>query len=75
MISGPHVFNAQDIADMFVDLGACRMVGDASELAAAVSALLTDTSAAAAAGRKGMEIVQENRSALARLLDLLEPLI
>lgn len=75
VISGPHVFNAQDIADMFVELGACRMVRNADELAAAVSELMTDTAAAAVAGRKGMDIVRQNRGALRRLLDLLEPLI
>jgi 3-deoxy-D-manno-octulosonic-acid transferase len=75
VISGPHVFNAQDIADMFVDLGACRMVGNADELAAAVRELLTDAEKARAAGRKGLEIVQRNRGALGRLLDLLDPLI
>jgi 3-deoxy-D-manno-octulosonic-acid transferase len=75
VISGPHVFNAQDIADMFVELGACRMVGDADELAEAVRDLLTDTQKARTAGRKGMDIVQQNRGALGRLLDLLDPLI
>ena len=26
IITGPNVFNAQDVADKFVDLGACLMV-------------------------------------------------
>jgi len=75
VISGPHVYNAQEIADMFVDLGACRMVRNADELAATVHELLADPAAAAAAGRRGLEIVRRNRGALERLLDLLDPLI
>jgi 3-deoxy-D-manno-octulosonic-acid transferase len=75
VIIGPHVYNTQDIADMFVDLGACRMVSDAATLAAAVSELLDDPELAIETGRKGLAIVQRNRGALARLLGLLEPLI
>jgi 3-deoxy-D-manno-octulosonic-acid transferase len=75
VITGPHIFNAQEIADMFVDLGACRMVRDADELAAAVAALLADPGEARVLGRKGMDIVAQNRGALKRLLDLLDPLI
>jgi len=75
VISGPHVYNAQEISDMFIDLGACRIVNDASELVEAVDELLSDQSAAAERGSKGMNIVQRNRGALGHLLRLLEPLI
>ena len=75
VISGPYVFNAQDIADMFVELGACRMVADDGELADAVNELLADPEAGRKLGRRGLGIVQRNRGALKRLLDLLEPLI
>ena len=75
VISGPHVFNAQDIADMFIDLGACQIVTDPVELAAAVSELLADSGKAAEVGGKGLEIVRQNRGALTRLLELLDPLL
>lgn len=75
VVSGPHVFNAQEIADMFVELGACRMVNDAEELAEAVSELLADPVAAAELGNQGRDIVQRNRGALSKLLALLDPLI
>jgi 3-deoxy-D-manno-octulosonic-acid transferase len=75
VITGPYVFNAQEIADMFVDLGACRMVRNAEELAAAVTELVENPGAARDLGRKGMEIVVQNRGALKRLLALLDPLI
>lgn len=75
VISGPHVYNAQDIADMFIELGACHIVNDAAELANAVDEMLQDPDDAAKRGNKGLEIVQRNRGALKRLLKLLEPLI
>ena len=75
LVSGPHVYNAQDISDLFIDLGACHIVADAAQLAAAVDELLDDPAAAAEQGGRGLEIVQQNRGALARLLNLLEPLI
>jgi len=75
VISGPNVFNAQEIADMFVDKGACTIVQDAPELAAAISTLMADPIDAKAMGERGREIVLSNRGSLAKLLSLLEPLI
>lgn len=75
VIIGPYVYNAQEIADMFVDLGACHMVRNSGELAAAVDELLSNPDKAVELGGKGLDIVQRNRGALARLLGLLEPLI
>jgi 3-deoxy-D-manno-octulosonic-acid transferase len=75
LISGPHVYNAQDISDMFIDLGACRIVNDAAQLVVAVDNLLANPDEASTQGGKGLSIVQRNRGALARLLTLLEPLI
>jgi 3-deoxy-D-manno-octulosonic-acid transferase len=75
LVSGPHVYNAQEISDLFIDLGACHIVNDAGQLAVAVTELLEDPAAAAEQGGKGRDIVQQNRGALARLLALLEPLL
>jgi len=75
VVSGPHVYNAQEIADMFVELGGCRMVANAEELATAVGELIANPDRAAEFGGAGFEIVQRNRGALRRLLKLLEPLI
>jgi 3-deoxy-D-manno-octulosonic-acid transferase len=75
VVSGPHVFNAQDIADMFIDRGASCLVHDCDELAASVGNLIADPDAAARIGEKGREIVLENRGSLSKLLGLLEPLI
>lgn len=75
VISGPYVFNAQEIADMFVELGACRMVNDSADLATAIGELLADPARATDLGNRGREIVQNNRGALENLLRLLEPLL
>lgn len=75
LVSGPHVYNAQDISDMFIELGACHIVAGTAQLAAVIDELLTNPADAAEQGARGFEIVQRNRGALARLLTLLEPLI
>lgn len=75
IITGPHNFNAQDIADLFVSMGACRRVEDAGGLSDTVSELLSDPEQAARLGRAGRDVLQENRGALERLLVLLEPLL
>lgn len=75
IVTGPHNFNAQDIADLFVDLGACRRVTGTADLVTTVSELLTDRELAARLGSAGQSVLEENRGALKRLLVLLEPLL
>jgi len=75
VVTGPHNFNAQDIADLFMELGACRQVADTDELVEVVSELLTNPDEAARLGSAGQVLLEENRGALERLLVLLEPLL
>lgn len=75
VVTGPHNFNAQDIADLFIQMGACRRVGDPRELAETVSELLSDDAAATRLGQTGQKVLEDNRGALRRLLVLLEPLL
>ncbi len=75
VVTGPHLFNTQDIADMFSELGAFVQVRDAAELAAALKKLFRDSDEAEKMASKGRTILEENRGALQRLLDLMEPLI
>ena len=75
IVSGPHMFNAQDIADMFVELGACRIVDDSTQLATTVAELIANPLEAEQLGRNGLAVLQKNRGALERLLVLLEPLL
>ncbi len=75
VITGPHLFNTQDIADMFARVGASVTVPDAATLGREVNALLADPERARAQGEKGSDIVEKNRGALQRLLVLLDPLV
>ncbi len=75
IITGPHNYNAQDIADLFIDQGGCRRVESPSELAATVSELLSDPDGAEQLGNTGRDILDRNRGALERLLVLLDPLL
>jgi 3-deoxy-D-manno-octulosonic-acid transferase len=75
VVTGPHLFNTQDIADMFVNIGALTRVADSDQLATAVTRLLGDKETAGRLGKLGRDVVVRNRGALERLLRLIEPLI
>jgi len=75
LVSGPHVFNAQEIADMFIETGACLVAEDAEQLADAVGELLADRDKAKECGELGRRILERNRGALQRLLAMIEPLL
>jgi len=75
LISGPHVFNAQEIADLLVATGACRIVDDPAQPADAVGSLLSDAAKAAELGFAGRRVLERNRGALGRLLAMIEPLL
>ncbi len=75
IITGPHNFNAQDIADLFIDLGACLQVDTPDDLIETISRLLENPDEARQLGAAGRDVLEKNRGALERLLVLLEPLI
>jgi len=75
MITGPYNYNSQDIADLFHTNGLSAEVTDAASLASAISALLTDSDECKRQGAEAEALIKNSRGALARLLDLLDPLI
>lgn len=75
IVTGPHLFNALEIAESFIELGACRVVADSGELASSVSELIDNPAAAREMGEDGLSVLKQNRGALDRLLVLLEPLL
>jgi len=75
VITGPHLFHTQDIAGKFEKVGASISVNNAAQLGAAVTDLFADEATATDIGQRGLEIVQQNKGALDRLLKLLEPLL
>jgi 3-deoxy-D-manno-octulosonic-acid transferase len=75
LITGPHTYNAADIAEMFQEKGVARVVNNQMELAAAVVNLLGSSSERDRLGVAGQALIESNRGALDRLLALLEPLL
>ena len=75
ILAGPHNFNSADIAKMLMEHGAVRIVHDAPKLAAVVGDLLADPATRATMGASGRKAVDDNRGAVARLMQFLEPLL
>jgi 3-deoxy-D-manno-octulosonic-acid transferase len=75
IVAGPHNFNSADIARMLIDRGAVRIVNDAAQLAGVVGDLLAEPATRTAMGASGRKTVDDNRGAVARLMQFLEPLL
>jgi 3-deoxy-D-manno-octulosonic-acid transferase len=75
ILTGPYTGNTAEIARLLVARGAAEVVHDPEELAARVSALLTDAQARARMGAHGRASIEANRGALGKLLALIEPLL
>lgn len=75
ILTGPYNFNGEDIARLLIERGAARVVADAGALAEGLAALLASRAERERIGAIGRAAVEENRGALARLLDLIEPLL
>jgi len=75
VVTGPHLYNTQDIADKFEKLGASITVNNAGQLGSAIADLFADPDTANDIGSRGRDIVQQNRGSLQRLLEMVEPLI
>ena len=74
-ITGPHTFNAVDIAALFRDAGVAPVAANADELASEVRALFDNPGERERRGARASELINDSRGALARLLVLLEPLL
>jgi 3-deoxy-D-manno-octulosonic-acid transferase len=70
-ISGPHLFNFQQIAALLMDAEALLVAHDAAELAARLARLLDDPAERRSAGRRARAVVEANRGALERTLALI----
>jgi 3-deoxy-D-manno-octulosonic-acid transferase len=75
VITGPHVFNAQEIADSFVRNDACVMVADGNELETVVGGFVEHPDEARRVGRNGRQLLASNGGALSRLLSVIDPLV
>ncbi len=71
VLSGPHVFNFDEVYDEMTEAGGARLVADSAELRVAAAAWLDQPDLAAAAGKAGREVVERNRGATARTVSAL----
>lgn len=72
VVTGPHVFNFQEIMDLLVERGGAVQVRDSAALARVVGEWLSDGNLRHQVGSRGRQVVAENRGALGRLRGLLE---
>jgi 3-deoxy-D-manno-octulosonic-acid transferase len=75
IVAGPHNFNSADIARMLVERQALSIVHDPGELARMVGSLLADPKLRATMGAAGRKTMDDNRGAVKRLMEFLEPLL
>ncbi len=75
VLAGPNNFNSADIARLLVECGAVRIVHDAPQISTAIGELLADPTARSNMGASGRRAVEENRGAVRRLMEFLEPLL
>lgn len=72
---GPHTFNFSRIASMLIAAGAAKRVTDAAQLADLMSHWLRDASVRSRVGEAGRQVVQNNRGALQRLLEMMDTIL
>lgn len=72
---GPSMHNFADMARRFDSSAAWRRVADAADLGAAFRSWLDSPATARDLGRSGAALVEENRGAVARTIELIRPLL
>lgn len=72
---GPSMHNFRDMAERFDKAQAWRRVRDAEELAAVWREWLADPAAAREQGERALRLLEENRGALGRTLEMLEAVL
>ena len=72
LVIGPHTHNFDEVVAAFAAAGCLTRVVTAAGLADAVLAAFADDEARAVAGARALQVVQANRGATDRLLDLLQ---
>jgi 3-deoxy-D-manno-octulosonic-acid transferase len=68
---GPHVFNFAAISRLLIEEGAACLVENETALANQVIAWFDDASGRAEVGENGRRVVEKNRGAMQRLIDLI----
>ena len=75
ILFGPHMENFSEEANLLLESGGARKVGDEGELLEAARDVLTHSQPAEAMGQRAREVVLKNRGATLRSLEVLERLL
>ena len=75
VITGPFNANSKDVARLLLQSGGAVEVADAGGLADQLRRLFADPEERARTGARAREIVERHRGSVARLLELIEPLL
>lgn len=71
VVTGPHNFNAAEIAKLFIERNATIIVKNGAELGRAVSELLHNASQRHELAKQASQIVEENRGALEKVMQVI----
>ncbi len=74
-VTGPHMFNFEEINQLLLSANALRQVQDEQTLATAVIQLFQDTTLRAQMQSNGEKVLSQNRGALQKNLDLISQLL
>ena len=75
ILSGPHLFNFKEISELFVFAHAMTIVHDAASLAEQIEQLIHDASERTQMGKRAKEVVEANRGALVKQLDVIDKVL
>ncbi len=75
VITGPHYFNAPDIAEELIRMNAAVVVNDDRELADALLRVLQSEPLRLQTGARARAVIDANRGTVTRLLNLITPLL
>ena len=75
VVTGPYNANSKEIARLLVEGGGAVEVQDAAALVEVLRKFLADPALRQQVGARGREFVERHRGSVARLLDLIAPLL
>lgn len=75
VLCGPHLTNFQEIFSLLREAGAAEIVEDPESLAQGIVRLLADGNLRHAVGERGRSVVERNRGAVDRIMDVVVPLV
>ena len=75
LLSGPHLFNFAEVANLLTNANALQVVASADELVLAVEALVMNNAVRQERGNSAWQVANENRGALAKTLGAIETYI